>query len=121
MNPLGKEQMDNIAVRGCTMPGCDHQNHTKEVFLHGKCHLDEPTQIDIKGQVATISCRECYRTIVVLKLREPLQATQIKAVCHSKAGVWASYQWNAGFVEVFCAECRSSIARLDLADASASN
>lgn len=57
--------VDNLPS-GCESPGCSCR--TGPMFLHSRCHPRSPTWVKLDGDVATVECAVCRKTVVVLRL-----------------------------------------------------
>lgn len=53
-------EMEDMIVRGCSTPGCTHDNH-KELFLRQRCHPS--AGLDVRYEKGTgvinVTCRQC--------------------------------------------------------------
>lgn len=58
-------QMEQLVVKGCSMPGCTHAEH-KEIFVHQRCHpLASLDARYVKGSgVLNLICSECKRPVL---------------------------------------------------------
>lgn len=67
-----KEDLDAIAVRGCMMPNCSHENHDT-LFMRSACHTSRQTvQVSYKkgSGIVRVLCAACQQVIVEIAVAE---------------------------------------------------
>ena len=107
---LFSEQLDEMAARGCQMPGCDHKNHDPVIFLHAKCHLNESCDCAYVGpKEVKIVCFKCGNMVCTVAVK----AKPIKR-CHVAAALDFSYAQGSRILSVSCKECRKVLANLEV-------
>ena len=69
---LNLHDLDHIASHGCQVPGCTHEGHSGEFFLHGQCHPKAHLQVSYRAGTGTVrvSCAECGQPVTDLNLAQ---------------------------------------------------
>lgn len=64
---LTQEQLDNMQ---CAIPGCSKDHGP--LYLHGRCHIEAPTEVVYFNGELMIACAECQSPIARIAVAESL-------------------------------------------------
>jgi hypothetical protein len=76
---LTKEDLDQFALLGCQVPGCDHKGHGREVYLAARCcwgetGCNEGAGLDASYEygsgVLVLMCRGCGKLVDKILVKE---------------------------------------------------
>lgn len=66
MNPLYREDLDQLIKRGCDAKDCDHTAHGERLFFHGRCHWGKGVSAEYLHGVLTLRCKICDTPVVAI-------------------------------------------------------
>ena len=112
---LLREQLDaiahSVAVNGCGMPDCGHENHEPVFFFHAKCHIKAQCEVYYDQDKLHINCAKCDKYICKVAVNpKPIKR------CHVNAPVEICYREGTGIVQLICNECKTNIVDLEVKD-----
>jgi len=76
---LTKKDLDQFALLGCQVPGCDHNSHGREVYLAARCCWGETDNNEAPGLdasyeygsgVLVLTCRGCGKLVEKILVKE---------------------------------------------------
>ncbi len=59
---LYREDLERLGT--CSVPGCGRNHRDEEIYLHARCHAGSPCWARFRGDVLTIECARCKKTVL---------------------------------------------------------
>jgi hypothetical protein len=82
MTAVSVSELGDLVARGCSRPGCTHDHHGEEVWLHAECHPRSGVCVAYKEGAIFMHCKECGRPLGAIAVAlvpmevEPLDLTE---------------------------------------------
>jgi len=109
---LHREQFDEMARHGCTMPECKHENHEPVIFINSRCHTGAQAEISYEDEdKLRLYCGKCNKYIADVAIKE---AKGYKR-CHINSPLQISYREGSGILKIECRECQALLTELEVA------
>jgi hypothetical protein len=69
---LNRTDLERAVLSGCQVPLCDHKNHERTLYLHGRCHLGAKVDVSYTSGsgVVRIACAICEKLISQIKVAD---------------------------------------------------
>lgn len=80
--PLTFSEVQSILDSGCHEPNCKCESHLNLAYIHGLCHPESPTWVELKrdSKVITVVCAECGCPITQLTLADDTDGAGTKSL-----------------------------------------
>jgi hypothetical protein len=106
---LSFNDLEALVTSGCQVPGCKHETHG-EIWLHGRCHINDRLRLGYRPGVLIINCADCFRQVTMVAVTGITEVP--KNTCHPDADYHVRYRRMSGLLEIFCAECENNLANI---------
>jgi hypothetical protein len=62
---VNRDDLDSLALQGCSIEGCDHKGQEKPFFLHARCHIKARLEVSYlyNTGVLVLQCGVCRKTV----------------------------------------------------------
>lgn len=105
--------LNDLQYLKCQVPGCNHENHGRELYLHSRCHTGakQLATLNQKLSILKIACAACGGYIAEIAVEQNKCNP-----CNKHTGQDVVYLMNEGKLRITCGECEKLIGEMSVRD-----